>query len=124
MPVDQRTTMEPVPHDDTDFTIDLPAGKATPVIPAVPAADRGAVEKMAIKEGIARVEAEAKANVAAETRAHAEARARSLAEERAALDAAAAAAALANAQASEEVIELNRDRLETLKAAAQASNER
>jgi hypothetical protein len=86
-------------HDDADFTIDLMPAAQDHAAPQVEP-QREHLEQRAIKEGIARVEAEAKAAVAAENRAHAEARARSLAEERAAMDAEAAAAALANAQAS------------------------
>src|SRR5687768_5102142 len=119
-------------QDDADFMIDLshagsvlPEG-ATDAPAAGPASDagprkRGPVEMRDIQEAIARVEAEAKANVAAESRAHAENRARTLAEQRAAMDAAAAAAALANAQASGDAIAANRDRLESLRAAAEAS---
>ncbi|HBZ06272.1 MAG TPA: hypothetical protein DEP03_07790, partial [Massilia sp.] len=61
---------DPASHDDTDFTIDLPPAAAEHVPPAV-APDRGQLEQAAIKEAIARVEAEAKANVAAESRASA-----------------------------------------------------
>ncbi|TFW34984.1 hypothetical protein E4O92_02560, partial [Massilia horti] len=75
----------PTPHDDADFTIDLPPAEH---VPAAPQPDRGQLEMRAMKEAIARVEAEAKANCAAESRAAAEARARALAEERAAMDAA------------------------------------
>ncbi|HEX7648604.1 MAG TPA: hypothetical protein VF450_14450, partial [Noviherbaspirillum sp.] len=65
---------------------------------------RGNVDLKAIREAIARVEAEAKATVAAENRAIAEARARALAEEKARLEAAAAAEAYQNAKAAEEAI--------------------
>ena len=88
-----------VKHDDADFTIDLMPASHEHAAPGIEP-QREHLEQRAIKEGIARVEAEAKAAVAAENRANAEARARSLAEERAAIDAEAAAAALANAPAS------------------------
>ncbi|MGH8807560.1 MAG: hypothetical protein ACREX0_06760, partial [Noviherbaspirillum sp.] len=66
---------------------ELDSGLAAP--PASSASRAGGVDLKAIREAIARVEAEAKATVAAENRAHAEARARALSEDRARVDAAA-----------------------------------
>ena len=43
--------MDQASHDDTDFTIDMPAAQVRPV-PQVATPERGAVEKMAIKEAI------------------------------------------------------------------------
>ena len=80
--------------------------------PALTSDSSGIIDLKAIREAIARVEAEAKATVAEENRAVAEARARALAEERARIEAAAAAEAYQNAKAAEEAIAAGRARLE------------
>ena len=82
-------------NDDViDSTIDVPKSGARV----------GGMDLKAIREAIARVEAEAKATVTAENRAYAEARARSLAEDRVQTDAAAIAEANKHARAAEEAI--------------------
>src|SRR5580704_15714284 len=72
--------------------------------------NRAGVDLKAIRQAIARVEAEAKATVAAENRARAEERARALAEDRARADAEAGAEAHRNAKAAEDAIAASRAR--------------